>query len=106
MSPPTETYAPQNPYAQAPGQFAQYPRQGAYGGDDGSGDITKAWIFGAIGLLCCPVIFSSLGIYYGNLAEKKGHPGGKNAKIFSICTLVAGIIIGVTLRGLAFAARS
>ncbi|RYG28340.1 hypothetical protein EON81_28690 [bacterium] len=78
--------------------YAPYPHAGGMAfGDNGQSDVTKAWIFGALGFFCCPVIFSTMGIIYGNNAAKKGHPQGKTAMIFSIVTLILGIIVGVSL---------
>lgn len=76
--------------------YAPYPHAGNMSfGDNGQGDVTKAWIFGALGLLCCPILFSTMGIIYGNNAAKKGHPQGKTAMYFSIATMIIGIIGGV-----------
>lgn len=73
--------------------YAPYPHsQGMTFGDNGQGDLTKAWIFGALGLVCCPIVFSTMGIIYGNNAAKKGHPQGKVAMYFSIATMVIGIV--------------
>ncbi len=84
----------QNPYNAAPG-YQQYPRDG-FSGDNGDGDVKKAWIFGTVGLLqCCPVVFSALGIYYASQGIRKGHPGAKNAQIYCICTLILGLVVGV-----------
>lgn len=74
--------------------YAPYPHD-IHGGDNGQQDITKAWVFGAIGLLCCPIVFSTMGIVYANKASQKGHPNAKMALVFSIVTLILGIIIGV-----------
>ncbi|MER3495844.1 MAG: hypothetical protein C4320_02935 [Armatimonadota bacterium] len=60
--------------------------------------MTKAWIFGALGLVCCPILFSTLGIVFANNAKKKGHPQAQNALIFSIITLILGVTIGVMLK--------
>lgn len=85
---------PQGPYTQPPG--SNYPRPG-FAGDDGSGDLTKAWIFGAIGFICCPIIFSVLGIYFAAQAKNKGNPTGQTAMIFCIVSLVVGIGLGIVL---------
>jgi len=79
----------------APPQYSTYQRPGYAHGDDGSSDITKGWIFGAIGFICCPIIFSTLAIYYGSQAVNKGHPQGVTVRTFGIVSLVAGIAIGV-----------
>jgi hypothetical protein len=78
----------QNPYANP---NANYPRQPFGAQDDGSKDVTYAWIFGTIGLVTCSaIIFSSLGIYFANLAVRKGNPSGQAAMNFCIATLVLG----------------
>lgn len=75
-----------------------YPRYNQPAGGDGSKEVTMAWIFGSLGILCCPVIFSTVGIVMGYQAKQRGNPGGQAAMIFSICTLVLGIAIGVILQ--------
>lgn len=100
---PQQPYqAPQQPYQQPyqqPGPFSQppgsnYPRP-TMSADDGSGDIQKAYIFGAISFLCCPIIFGVLGIIYAIQAKNKGNPRAQSALIFAIAGLVGGIFIGV-----------
>ncbi len=81
----------------APPSYQQYPRQGYGVADNGDGDYQKALIFGIIGFLCCPVIFSSIGIYFGSLAQRKGHPKGQAIMTFCIISLVVGIILGAVL---------
>ena len=78
----------------APPNYQQYPRQGYGIADNGDGDYQKALVFGIIGLLCCPVVFSSIGIYYASLAQRKGHPRGQSIMIFCIATLVIGFVLG------------
>lgn len=87
-----------------------YPRTGGFVGDDGSGDLTQAFVFGALGLACCPFIFSFLGLAAANRAEMKGNPGAKGAKIlnyiglafaavavvFWILAFVLGLVSGVS----------
>lgn len=85
-----------NPYATpAPGPQTTYsgPVGGAY--DDGSGDVTKAWIFGALGIVCCGIILCPIGIYFGSQAVKKGNPSGRAAMIFSICTTVLWVVLAI-----------
>ena len=61
---------------------------GAVGGDDGSKDVTNAWIYGVIGLvlcICCVgIVFNVMGLLAANRAADKGHPGAQTAKIFNI----------------------
>ncbi len=63
--------------------------------DDGSKEITLSYVFSAIGFVCCPVIFSVLGIVYAGKAEAKGNLSAKGAKTLGIISLVVGIGIGV-----------
>lgn len=88
---PGLTFMPEQP--QAP-SFQQYPRTGYGVADNGDGDYQKALILGIVGFLCCPVIFSSIGIYFGSLAQRKGHPKGQWVTTFCIISLVAGIVLG------------
>lgn len=90
---PQGGYQP-GPYSQPPG--SNYPRQGI-AGDDGSGDVRNAWIFGAIGFLCCPIVFSTLGIYFAVQGKNKGNPSAQGAMIFCIVSLVAGFIINLAV---------
>jgi len=86
--PPQGGYqAPQGGY-QAPGgpQFGtNYPRQQM--GDNGSGDITQAWVFAVLSLFCCGLIFGILGLNAAKRAEQKGNPGAQAAKIANIVCL-------------------
>ncbi|MBS1726867.1 MAG: hypothetical protein JST51_09115 [Armatimonadetes bacterium] len=65
--------------------------------DDGSGDITKVWIFSVLSLLCCPIIFGILAIVYASNAQKKGHPQGQTAMIVAVVALVLGLGAGFVL---------
>jgi hypothetical protein len=99
---PQQPYQQPGPYSQAPG--SNYPRQ-MVGGDDGSSDLTKAWVFGGIGFLCCPIIFSTLGIYFASQAKNKGHASGQNAMIFCIISLVVGIGFSILSRAIFMGGR-
>lgn len=108
-----------NPYANPPATSnpyihtqaaptANYQRP-AYGvSDDGSADITKAWIFGSLAFVpCfCPLLFGILGIVFANNGRTKGHPKGQTALIFSIVGLVVGIGFGFIVRLLLFSGLS
>ena len=83
-------------YAQPPA-YQQYPRTGYGLTDNGDGDYQKALIFGILGLLCCPLIFSSIGIYYASLAQRKGHPKSQTIMTFCIASLVIGFVLGAIL---------
>ena len=78
-------------YQQSPGQFF---------GDDGSSDITKVWIFSALGAFCC-CGFSIAAIVFASNAQKKGHPQAQLALIISIISLVVSFGVGGILRGVA-----
>lgn len=82
-----------NPYSgQAqPGPFTTYQRPTGYVGDNGQGDVTKAWIFAAIGFLCGCFPFSIAGIIFANNAKQKGNPGAQAPFIASIVVLVLNI---------------
>lgn len=78
--------------------YHNYPRDtGAWPGDDGSKDLTQAWIFGALGLVlgsCCCLfmVFPIMGIISANKAEQKGNRQANGARIFNIVVLV--LIVG------------
>ena len=63
--------------------------------DNGSNDLTLAWVFGAVGLFCCGIVFSSLGIWKAGVAIQKGNPGGNAARIFCIVTLILNLSWGI-----------
>jgi hypothetical protein len=88
--------APTNDFAQPP-SYQQYPRMGYGVSDNGDSDYQKALIFGILGLLCCPLIFSSIGIYFASLAQRKGHPKGQTIMTFCIASLVIGFVLGAIL---------
>lgn len=73
----------QSPYQQPPG--SNYPRPMA-SGDDGSSQVTTAWICGGVGLCCC-WIASIVGIVMASQAKQKGHPNAQAAMIFNIVAL-------------------
>ncbi len=84
-----------SPYAQQPGaNYQGYPRQGApYVGDNGSNDLTKAWVFGVLGFFCC-FLFGIGGIVYANKAKEKGHPNAQTALI--VCSVLLALNIAYT----------
>ncbi len=93
IAPTANPYSAPGPGAgTGPQQFAQYQRASV---DDGSTDVRNSWIFGAIAIICCGFILGPIGIYYGNQAVKKGHPGGRAAMIFSIVTTVVWCLLFV-----------
>jgi hypothetical protein len=90
----------QDSYSAQPPGYQQYPRTGYGVMDNGDGDYQKALIFGILGLLCCPLIFSSIGIYFASLAQRKGHPKGQSIMTFCIASLVIGFVLGAVLNTL------
>ena len=95
QSAPEPPSAPfQSPYGE-PQQGSPYPRGYPYGQDNGQGDLTKSFVFSALGFLCCPVVFSVLGIIFANKAKEKGHPQSQTAFVLAIVSLVVGALVGV-----------
>lgn len=89
--------APQGQFSAPPGfQGSPYQRPD-FGMNSAQAQkkVTTAWIMGSLGLICCPLIFSVVGIVVASQAEQMGHPQAKNAKIFCFVTLVLGLAIGV-----------
>jgi hypothetical protein len=89
---PTTTHA-------QPGYFAQ-----PYYGDNGARDISRAWLYGCIGLLCgCVGIpFAVMGVVAATRAGAKGHPGARAARTFNIIALllgVGGLLLGLPALG-------
>jgi hypothetical protein len=92
------------PYRGAPG--ASHPSQSSpYAGyysrqphgqtNMGDKEVTWAWILGALGLLCCPCVFSVGGIALAVVAEQRGHPNARSALIFCVVTLILGTVCGL-----------
>jgi hypothetical protein len=101
---------PAPPYSQ-PGQPTSYgggqPYQQHYGrpvytGDDGSKDVTTAWVLGGIWFLCGCFLLPLFGLLSANKAQQKGHPGANAAKIFNIVLLVLNVI-GIIFYGIMIA---
>lgn len=59
--------------------------------------IILGFIFAAVGLLCCPILFSTLAIVFGVIAKNKGNPLGTWVIGAGIASLIIGIIIGAIL---------
>ncbi len=82
-----------NPYADypTPTSFTTQQRPtGDYAGDDGSKDVTWAWICCGAGFCCCCFV-SIAGIILGNRAMKKGNLKGQAPMIVSIIVLLFGL---------------
>jgi hypothetical protein len=110
MSPPQE--GPSQPYGNPYGGTSPGPQQNPYqspyqnpyqspyqqpyrGADNGSSEVTAAWVLGAIGIFFCPVFLSTIGIVLAINAKNKGNPSGQAAMIFCIVSLIVGLAFGV-----------
>jgi hypothetical protein len=82
-------------YEQPPMGPAQYPR--GYGYDNGSSNLTGAFILFACGALFCVLapILCSFGLWQANLAIQKGNPSGGVARILNLVLLVLGGLVWV-----------
>ena len=106
----SEPGSPAGP-AGVPGQPHQgyyRPPGGVTAGEDGSRDITPAWVLFAVGLLpciCFPYVtipLAGVSIYFANKAKQKGHPQG--ALVFGlgvglVILAVLWLIAAFSLRG-------
>lgn len=81
-------------YSQAP---TNYPRADYSDPNAGKTEFIVSLVMSAIGLLCCPIVFSVAGIVLGSMAKKKGHPNGQVAMIVGIVSLVLGCVIGAAV---------
>ena len=77
-----------SPYSQAPTMGTVYNQNQQQVYDNGQSELTLSWIFSAVGIFCCGLVFCLLGFWKANQAEAKGNPNAKSAKIFSIVALV------------------
>ncbi|HRF59028.1 MAG TPA: hypothetical protein PLH94_03830 [Fimbriimonadaceae bacterium] len=86
---------PQNPYGQAPGA-SPYPRANTSTGgiDDGSKEMTWAWILAVVSLCCCWLAGIG-GVIFANQAKAKGHPQAQTAMIVNIAAMVISLLGGV-----------
>lgn len=115
---PANPYAPHDPLAQPrPHGQDPYPRPDAgqvynpyqapythagrstYGGDDGSKDVTMAYVWAAVGFLfsgCCIPLFAFIPAFISaNAAIAKGNSGGATAKTVAIVLLVLALLGGL-----------
>jgi len=85
---------------QMPPTYAQPPAYSPQmaGGKDPNSLINQAWIFGTLGLFCCPVIFTTLAIMRSQEAKRYGHPQAQTVFVYSIVMGVLGILVGVVGR--------
>ncbi|MBX3096295.1 MAG: DUF4339 domain-containing protein [Fimbriimonadaceae bacterium] len=107
LSQPTPQHQPQpqaNPYQQqVPGQVYNpydnpYPRRSTVGGDDGSKELTAAYVWAGAGFLlsscCLPMLCYIPAFINANHAIQKGNPGGQTAKTVVIVLLVLSLLGG------------
>jgi len=80
------SFAGGQPYQQ------HYARPGGVMGDNGSGDITQAWIFAVLSLFCCAPITAWLAFNAAKRAEQKGNPNAKGPRILATVGLVLFVI--------------
>lgn len=85
-------------YQQPPANYAggqpyqpHYARP-VYTGDDGSKDVTTAWVLGALTILCGCFLFPIFGLLSANKAKQKGHPGANAARIFNIVMICLSVL--------------
>lgn len=87
-TPPTLPYGPQAPQApqnwQQPPGYSNYPRPGYGSPAAGQGELTAAWILGAVTFaFCCPVL-PIVGLTMANKAIALGNPSASSARTFNI----------------------
>jgi hypothetical protein len=79
----------------APGYYQRDNKDG----DAGKVWIILSWVMSAIGIIgCCTYIFSPLGIIFAFVGGAQGYTKSMPAKIFSIVSLVVGMIILILTR--------
>ena len=82
MSPPRGPFQPA--YGEQP--FAAYPRAAPLPTDNGSADLTRAWVMFGLGFTCCSLTFIT-GFIAADRARRKGHPG-------AVVAMVANAVVG------------
>lgn len=90
---PGQPYAGQpNPYAAAP---SNYPRDYSAMNDQESKKlVTRAYIYGALALLCCPIVFGWLGWQSATKAEEMGNANGTTAKYVVLALALTSMVLG------------
>lgn len=100
--------APVN-YAQGPGTppppgpayTGYYRPPGGHSGDDGSRDITPAWVLFGVGVLSCclspflAIALGGVGVYYANQGRQKGHPQGGTVFSLNVALLTLAIVYAI-----------
>jgi hypothetical protein len=104
----TGLYLPEPAYHQQPGYsppggwnqpaspqpFTGYYRGPGTGADNGSSDLTVAWVCSGVSILMCltctpiAIPLPIIGLIFASRAASKGNPGATAAKVFSIVMLV------------------
>jgi hypothetical protein len=87
---PTAPYSPPGQtWQQPPTAHSNYPRsQYSSTSSAGSGELTGAWVLGAVNfLVCCPVL-PIIGLILANKAAAMGHPGAQAARVFNIVLII------------------
>jgi hypothetical protein len=88
------TGAPYQPQYATPGN---YPRE-MNDPNAGKTMIILSWVFSGIGVLCCPIIFSTLGIIFAVIAKTQGAVKWLAPLIGGIVSLVVGMAIGIAVQ--------
>ena len=103
--PVTPTYAPGGeggPGAGSP-TYSGYHRGSGYQrpSEDGSRDMTPAWVLFGVGLLPCPcfpypsIALAAVGVYFANRARQRGHSQAAIALGLNIALLLVAIVWSV-----------
>lgn len=97
--PPPEPGPPQPPggYQPSPPYTPQKPA------DTGQIYVILGFVSAAVGLLCCPFIFSVAAIIMGVIARNKGNPLGVWVIAAGVASLVIGVIVGAIIGALNWA---
>ena len=95
-APPPVTHSS---YQSAPqsAQYVNYPRTNPRD-DRGGVWIAFSWIFSALGILCCPFVFSPIGIAFAYIGAANGSQHSKAPKIFGFASLALGVGLQFFLR--------
>lgn len=81
-----------NPYSAAP---SNYPRDySGYNDEESKKLVTRAYIYGALALLCCPILFGWLGWQAATKAEEMGNSNGTTAKWVVLALSLTSLVLG------------
>ncbi len=69
-----------------------YPRDHMMMGDGGASELKSAWIYGVLGIFCCPIIFSILAITNANKAKAKGNMNTVGPTVLGYIGLALGLL--------------